>query len=139
LDCVFTHNGRIMLFGRKLPWLIIFRFIFRTRVRQYYFQPSPSCSAARCFSASSEAGGRAFRFRRRLRIGRNCRKPSGGRHAPASLRPRTAGLLGALWAQGPAVAPRCSQTGLTALPLRHYVEALKRPARHQQCGLRSGG
>src|SRR4051794_37759311 len=121
-DCIFTHNGRIMLFGRKMPWLIIFHFIFRTRGRQYYFQPSPSCSAARCFSASSEAGGRAFRFRRRLRTARRTAASpvEGGRHAPASLRPRTAGLLGASWAQGPAVVPRCSRTGLTALLLRYY-------------------
>jgi hypothetical protein len=40
------------------------------------------------------------------------------RQHPFDLGPQVS--LGALWAQGPAVAPRCSRTGLTALPLRPY-------------------
>ena len=40
------------------------------------------------------------------------------RQHPFDLGPQVS--WGASWAQGLAVVPRCSRTGLTALPLRHY-------------------
>jgi len=41
------------------------------------------------------------------------------RQHPSDLGPQVS-WRGSLWAQGLAVVPRCSRTGLTALPLRHY-------------------